>query len=248
MKPKINFFKKLLKTITLLTVIISLNFSIIKNVAGAREQTARESESRIEIEEWRSECNNININKPEYEEMKTVIQTYEDSLENFITFLDQPLSTKNNVFIKQTCVPETTVTSSKYKCKSKVTCTCTPQFPKIRGSDQEKKGISCRRVQFIIYKSGQELAAKYVNLIYRWVSSIVGIVAVIYIIVNAIIISSAQNDSGQVTAAKDRIMQSLIALVVLLSASIILYAINPTFFTVDRELQSPATQTQNNQR
>ena len=78
-------------------------------------------------------------------------------------------------------------------------------------------------------------------MVYRWVASIVGIVAVIYIIVNGIIISAAQNDSGQVTAAKDRIVQSLIAMVVLLCASLILYAINPNFFTRDLVPQQTST-------
>jgi len=243
MKPKIIFFKKILKTITLLTVIISLNFSILKNVDAKQtiNTKARESEPSLSIEDWNVKCNS-NINQGEYDFMKKVITDKTTNLENFITFLDQPLSTKNNVFIKQTCEPITTGSSTNYNCKSRVTCKCNPQFPNLAAADEDgKKGISCRRVQFIIYKSGQELAAKYVNLIYRWVSSIVGIVAVIYIIVNGIIISSAQNDSGQVTAAKDRIIQCLIALVVLLSASIILYAINPTFFTVEKELQPPAS-------
>ena len=141
MKPKINFFKKLLKTITLLTVIISLNFSIFKNIHAEEpdqtEQTANISLMKLEIEDFSRECN-TGIDEGEYEFMKRVITEKQRQLTNFITFLDQPLSTKNNVFIKQTCSPLTTA-STKYDCKSKVTCNCKPQFPNITSDDPAKK-------------------------------------------------------------------------------------------------------------
>jgi len=225
---KLNFIKKHL----LIKFFVIICLFIFQINLSAAQQTAQQAQQSLTIEDYNQNCNS-SINEEDYNFMKEIIADKKKNLTNFITFLDQPLSTKNNVFIKQTCEPIQIDGQTRYDCKSKVTCVCKPQFPDITADDDKKNGINCRRVQFITYKTGQELAAKYINLIYRWVSSIVGIIAVIYIIVNGIIISSAQNDSGQVTAAKDRIVQSLIALVVLLSASLILYAINPTFFTAD---------------
>jgi len=198
-----------------------------------------EFSGRLGIDENTKEGICKNVEKKEYDFM---VEMFKGKKYNHVTFLEQPLSLKNNVFIAEECKP-TTPEGTDYKCKSRITCECTPKFPNIAGANlREQTSITCRRVQFITYKTGQELAAKYVNLIYRWISSIVGIIAVIYIIVNAIIISSAQNDSGQVTAAKDRIVQSLIALVVLLSLSLVLYAINPTFFTRDIEIENRPAQ------
>jgi hypothetical protein len=239
-----NKIKKLIFTILTIFSFTFASFLISPSLtlAATGNDDAEDVEKfsgRLEIDSYENNGICKNVEKKEYDFMFEMLTKKKY---NHVTFLEQPLSLKNNVFIAEECKP-TTPRGTDYKCKSRITCECTPKFPNIAGATPEdQKSITCRRVQFITYKTGQELAAKYVNLIYRWISSIVGIIAVIYIIVNAIIISSAQNDSGQVTAAKDRIVQSLIALVVLLSLSLVLYAINPTFFTRDIEVDNRPAQ------
>ena len=246
--------KKLQKLILSgLTIILLalINFSFSTSISYAERDSGNQAAGRVQdysgklqADSYNQEQCGENVNSTEYDFMYNMIMGEDTRYTNFVTFLDQPLSSKNNVLIAEECVPGNTSGDRAYTCTQKVTCNCQPKFPDISSTDRTKQeSITCRRVQFIVYKTGQELAGKYVNMVYRWVASIVGIVAVIYIIVNGIIISAAQNDSGQVTAAKDRIVQSLIAMVVLLCASLILYAINPNFFTRDLvPQQTSATQ------
>ena len=240
-----NKIKKLIFTIltifsfTFASFLISPSLTLADPGDGDAEDVDKFS-GRLEMDKDFNESKCVGVVKAEYDFMFKMLTGKQKN--EHVTFLEQPLSLKNNVFIAEECEPKK-LGETKYNCNSRITCECTPKFPNIAGATlKEQTSITCRRVQFITYKTGQELAAKYVNLIYRWISSIVGIIAVIYIIVNAIIISSAQNDSGQVTAAKDRIVQSLIALVVLLSLSLVLYAINPTFFTRDIEVDNRPAQ------
>ena len=58
-----------------------------------------------------------------------------------------------------------------------------------------------------------------------------GIIAVLVIVVSGIQISIDQGSGEGVTAAKNRITQSLAGLVILFLSALILYSINPTFFT-----------------
>jgi hypothetical protein len=243
--------KLILSGLTIILLVL-VNFSFSTSISYADQGNQRAGDvqdftDKLQADTYdQSQCDNTgrDVNEEEYNFMYDMIMGQDTRYTNFVTFLDQPLSSKNNVLIAEECVPGNSSGDRAYTCTQKVTCKCEPRFPDISSTDpDEQKSITCRRVQFIVYKTGQELAGKYVNMIYRWVASIVGIVAVIYIIVNGIIISAAQNDSGQVTAAKDRIVQSLIAMVVLLCASLILYAINPNFFTRDIVPQQQQTST-----
>ena len=233
--------KLILSGLTIILLVL-VNFSFSTSISYADQGNQRAGDvqdftDKLQADTYdQSQCGDTgrDVNEEEYNFMYDMIMGQDTQYTNFVTFLDQPLSSKNNVLIAETCVPGNTSGDRAYTCTQKVTCNCQPRFPDISSTNRaDQTSVTCRRVQFIVYKTGQELAGKYVNMVYRWVASIVGIVAVIYIIVNGIIISAAQNDSGQVTAAKDRIVQSLIAMVVLLCASLILYAINPNFFTRD---------------
>jgi type IV secretory pathway VirB2 component (pilin) len=57
------------------------------------------------------------------------------------------------------------------------------------------------------------------------------VIAVLIIVISGIQISAAGGDQTTVTNAKNRIVQSLGGLVILFLSAIILYTINPTFFT-----------------
>jgi len=90
---------------------------------------------------------------------------------------------------------------------------------------------SCKEVQAILTKGGTSGFYGYINMIYRWGASLVGLIAVTIIIVSGIQISASGGDSEAIGSAKKRIIQSIVGIVVLFLASLILYTLNPTFFT-----------------
>lgn len=91
---------------------------------------------------------------------------------------------------------------------------------------------SCKEVQVILTKGGSSAIYGYINMIYRWGASLVGIIAVTVITVSGIQISASGGDSEAISSAKKRIIQSIVGLLVLFLSSLILYTINPTFFTM----------------
>lgn len=91
--------------------------------------------------------------------------------------------------------------------------------------------VHCTIYERLTGKTGVELFAKYVGAIYRWLATIVGIVSVLIIVVSGIQISMAGGDTGGIDKAKNRIMQSLLGLAILFLSGLILYTINPGFFT-----------------
>lgn len=91
--------------------------------------------------------------------------------------------------------------------------------------------FSCREVQVILTKGGTTAIYGYIGMIYRWSASIVGIIAVTVIILSGIQISAAGGDQEAVDSAKKRILQSIAGIIVLFLSGLILYTINPTFFT-----------------
>lgn len=99
----------------------------------------------------------------------------------------------------------------------------TKQVPKYK--------ITYNPVQVFVSKSGVDMLYLYIGAIYRWGASIIGVIAVLVIVISGIQISAAGGEQAAVTSAKTRITQSLIGIVVLFLSGIILYTINPTFFT-----------------
>lgn len=90
---------------------------------------------------------------------------------------------------------------------------------------------SCKEVMVILTKGGTTAIYGYINLLYRWGAGMVGIIAVTVIIVSGIQISASGGDSEAIGSAKKRILQSIVGIVVLFLSSLILYTINPNFFT-----------------
>jgi len=160
-------------------------------------------------------------------------------LDNFVTYLSQPISGENLIYKMKECFPTNNHGKIEWSCNSSLACQCKGQKGNPYAETPEAKfNRTCQLIQFIIADSGQNLAKIYMSMIYKWVASIIGVIAVIYIIINGIIISTAQNDSGQVATAKENITQSLTALVLLMVVSILLYAINPNFFSANTETQT----------
>jgi hypothetical protein len=91
--------------------------------------------------------------------------------------------------------------------------------------------ISCKPVQVIFTKTGPALLYSYIGMIYKWAAGIIGIVSVLFLVWGGIEISTAGDNTGKIDEAKKRIIQSITGLVLLFLSGIILYTINPNFFT-----------------
>lgn len=89
---------------------------------------------------------------------------------------------------------------------------------------------ACQKRQWIIGDSGASIIKIYVKQIYIWAAGTIGFISVIIIVVNGIRIS-VSGASGDITQAKERILQSISGLVLLFLSGLLLYTINPTFFS-----------------
>jgi hypothetical protein len=80
---------------------------------------------------------------------------------------------------------------------------------------------------------GVYLLQMYASILYRYLAGVLGFVTVAMIIISGIqIITSASRGSEAVSAAKDRIEHSLMGLALLFLTALLLYTVNPTFFTL----------------
>ncbi|MBT4917441.1 hypothetical protein HN709_01470 [Candidatus Peregrinibacteria bacterium] len=91
--------------------------------------------------------------------------------------------------------------------------------------------FTCRPVQVILSKGGTSMITGFINQIYKFAAGIVGIIAVAVIIISGIQISLGGGDTEAVSSAKDRIIKSLSGIAILFLSGLILYTVNPTFFT-----------------
>ncbi len=80
------------------------------------------------------------------------------------------------------------------------------------------------------YQGPFGLLYSYVGLIYKYMSGIIVAMAVLFIVVGGIQITTSGGDEGKVDEGKKRITKAIIGLIVWFTASLILYTINPTFF------------------
>jgi hypothetical protein len=97
-------------------------------------------------------------------------------------------------------------------------------------NDCDAAAVGCNKRQWIIGTSGTGILKVYVKQLYRWGAVTVGFIAVVSIVVSGIQISIS-GVSGDITSAKNRIMQAIMGLVLLFLSGIILYTINPGFFS-----------------
>lgn len=97
--------------------------------------------------------------------------------------------------------------------------------------EEFKISASCKPIQVILSKGGTGMIEGYIGMMYKWGVGIVGIIAVLVITISGIQISVAGGESGTIDEAKKRITKSLVGIAVLLLSSLILYTINPNFFT-----------------
>lgn len=92
-------------------------------------------------------------------------------------------------------------------------------------------GNICNEVMVILSKGGTAMIEGYIASIYTWAASLVGLIAVTVIIISGIQIAASGGDSQAVDSAKTRIIKSISGLAVLFLSGLILYTINPNFFT-----------------
>ncbi len=101
-----------------------------------------------------------------------------------------------------------------------------------KGEDVFLKPVhTCQEVTVIISGGGTTLISNYVGTIYRWAASLVGIICVLVIVASGIQLAASGGDSSATEGAKKRIVQSLSGLAVLFLSGLILYTVNPNFFT-----------------
>lgn len=92
--------------------------------------------------------------------------------------------------------------------------------------------VTCSQGELLEAEGGTGLLTTFIGAIFKWASGIVGIIAVLVMVVSGIQISIAGGDSAKVEEAKTRIMESIMGLAILFLAGLILYTINPNFFTL----------------
>jgi hypothetical protein len=135
------------------------------------------------------------------------------------------------------------------ECREFFVKDCTPKNEKQTSVGENNAlpiRIACDQVQIIFAESGSGIIKAYVGLIYRWAAGIVGVIAVIVIMINGISISMAGSDSGKLDTAKNKIVQSLVALAILFLAGLLLHSINPNYFTSkDMQVDPTTTSDQN---
>jgi hypothetical protein len=88
----------------------------------------------------------------------------------------------------------------------------------------------CSQRQWVIGSSGAGIIKLYVKQIYTFMAFTVGAIAVSTMVIAGIQIS-VSGVSGDISAAKQRMTQAITGIVLLFFSGILLYTINPTFFT-----------------
>lgn len=134
--------------------------------------------------------------------------------------LEEPLGGPDALYCFRVCTKlDPGKSSATNICKIKAKC----ETDKDLGEN-----VSCQRIQILHAESGSDLIFKYVRMIYLWAAGTIGIVSVFTLVYSGIAISASAG--GDIAGFKQRIMQSLMGLVVLFLSGLILYTINPTFF------------------
>ncbi len=85
--------------------------------------------------------------------------------------------------------------------------------------------------QVIRGEDGGKILESYAALIYKWLAGFIGLAAVLMIIAGGIQISTAGANQEGLQSGKDRILAAFVGLALLFLSGLILYTINPNFFT-----------------
>ncbi len=146
-----------------------------------------------------------------------------------ITIIEEPIGKTNTTQTTNTgnfrvlnCFRKTEIDATNHKTTTKYSDTCTP----------EENKVKCDFVQVYLSTSGMSLLFGYIGIIYKWFATIVGTIAVLYLIIGGLMWTTAGDSSENIDKAKEKIIQSITGLVILFLIGIILYTLNPTFFQI----------------
>lgn len=70
----------------------------------------------------------------------------------------------------------------------------------------------------------------YLSLVYGYMSGIIVGMAVLFVVIGGVQMTTSAGDTGRFDAGKSRIVKAIVGLILWFTASLILYTINPTFF------------------
>jgi type IV secretion system pilin len=158
-----------------------------------------------------------------------------------ITYIEEPFGepSKNQSneepYIVKRCVRNTWVSKDKGLSVTQMLDECmgeekgpTDWNPSTNKGDK----LYCQEVYAIISDGGTAMISGYIGMLYRWGASIVGLIAVLVIVISGMQIATAGGDSQAIEEAKGRILGSIGGIVVLFLSGLILYTVNPNFFTL----------------
>ena len=80
------------------------------------------------------------------------------------------------------------------------------------------------------YQGPFGLLYNYLGLIYAYMSGLIVGVAVLFVVIGGIQMTTAGGDTNKFDAGKGRIVKAIVGIILWFTASLILYTINPTFF------------------
>ncbi len=80
------------------------------------------------------------------------------------------------------------------------------------------------------YQGPFGLLYNYLGLIYKYMSGLIVGIAVLFVVIGGIQMTTSYGDTAKFDEGKKRIINALIGIVLWFTASLILYTINPTFF------------------
>lgn len=103
----------------------------------------------------------------------------------------------------------------------------------------------CEPVMIYLSEPGNNLLFYYMGQVYTFAATLGGLLAVLILIVAGIMYATAGDNNNQTTMAKGLITKSISGLIVLFLSALILYVINPNFFTANQASNEPTTPTTN---
>jgi hypothetical protein len=147
-----------------------------------------------------------------------------------VVIAEEPLGPGDGTF-SANCARKTECALGVYDADQPKIQSCWSQYTTVSECSPSNT-VTCEIVQVYVSPVGKSLLYGYVGQIYRYVAFIGGLIAVFIIIVAGIMWTSAGGNSEAISNAKAMITRSLVGLVVLFLSALILYTINPTFFTL----------------
>ncbi len=160
-------------------------------------------------------------------------------LKDIVVITEEPIAVSNKTSIKN-CARKTVCTTTKTTVDGKPSTSfrnCYSEYVEVDqctasdGQSNDSTVTTCEYVQVFTAPSGTNLLYVYIGALYQYAAGLGGILAVLLMIIGGIQVASAGGDANKMAKAKELITKSLTGLIVLFLSAVILYTINPNFFT-----------------